>query len=61
MVRVRVGVPYVTEEFISGSKVNSWEVRVLSGGAKSLGNAVVKRLAVGNMDRATTLRVGQML
>ncbi len=61
MVRVRVGVPYVAEEVIFRSEVNRREVRVLSGGAELFGNAVVKRLAVGNMDRATTLRVGQML
>ncbi len=61
MVRIRVGIPYVTEEVVFGSEVNSREVRVLSGRAESFGNAVVKRLAVGNMDRATTLRVGQML
>ncbi len=60
MVRVRVGVPYVTEEIVFGSKVNSQEVRVLSGRAESFGNAVVKRFAVGNMDRATALRVSQM-
>jgi hypothetical protein len=58
MVRVRVGVFYVTEKVIFRSEVNSREVRVLSNGAESFGNAVVKRLAVGNMDRATMLRVG---
>ncbi len=60
MVRVRVGVPYVAEGVIFGSEVNRREVRVLSGGAKSFSNAVIKRLAVGNMNQATTLRVGQM-
>ena len=60
MVRVRVGVPYVTEEVIFGSEVNSREVRVLSGRAELFGNAVIKRFVVGNMDRATVLRVSQM-
>ena len=60
MVRVTVSVPYLTEEVIFGSEVNSWEVRFLSSRAESFGNAVVERFAVGNMDRARTLRVSQM-
>ena len=60
-VRVRVGVPYVSEEVIFRGKVNRLEVRVLSGRTELFGNAVVKRLAVGNVDRTTTLKVGQML
>ncbi len=59
-VRVSVGVPYVSEEVIFGGEVNRQEVRVLSGRAESFGNAVIKRLAVGNMDWATTLSVSQM-
>ncbi len=39
---VRVGVPYVSEEFIFGGKVDRREVRVLSGRIKSFGNAIVK-------------------
>ncbi len=41
-VRVRVGVPNVSKEFIFGGKVGRREVSVLSGEAKLFGNAVVK-------------------
>ncbi len=41
-VRVRVSVPYVSKEVIFRGKVNRREVRVLSGGIESFGNAVVK-------------------
>ncbi len=59
-VGVRVGVPYVSKEVIFKGKVNRREGRVLSSGTKSFGNAVVKRLAVGNVDRTTMLNVGQV-
>ncbi len=59
-VRVRVGVPYVSEEVIFRGKLNRRKVRVLSRETKSFGNAVIKRLAVGNVDRTTTFKVGQM-
>ena len=60
-VRVRVSVPYVSEEVIFGCKVNRREVGVLSGGSESFSNAVIKRVAVGNVDRTTTFKVSQML
>ena len=60
MFRVRVGVPYVSEEVIFGCKVNRREVRVLGGGTESFSNAVVKRVLVGNVDRTITFKVSQM-
>ena len=41
-VKVRTGVPYISKEFIFGGEVIRREVSVLSGGAESFSNAVVK-------------------
>ena len=41
-VKVKIGIPYISEEFIFGGEVVCQEVSVLSGGAESFSNAVVK-------------------
>ncbi len=44
MVRIKVknGIPYISEGFVFGGEVFRREVSVLSNGAKSFSNAVVK-------------------
>ena len=41
-VKVKIGIPYISKEFILGGEVVCREVRVLSGGAESFSNFAVK-------------------
>jgi hypothetical protein len=41
-VKVKIGIPYISEEFIFGGEVFHWEVSVLSGGAELFSDAVIK-------------------
>ena len=41
-VKVKIGIPYISKKFIFGGEVFCQEVSVLSGGAESFSNAVIK-------------------